>query len=281
MVIVGKRYKIAVPPQTSHVISARTPTGSHVSHANALKVVHNSKGGGGKATRLERYTPRKGGKMGVGHRKATLLQVGKSVERGLEMVEGAKKVTRVPKGESGYHGGQMGARIADAQMYRMSDDQAAEAFGRRTDRRVAGLPKVRRNRFGKGFADDPDHPTIKAPAGSYSSTDVPKAAKFLTKKKVGIGAGVVAGGLTGAGIIRSKKKSNDDVPQLVGASKGLAGAAVPKVTGTPKPTPGNLLSGLGAAKGPTTPQTPKPPKAPVSVLNSNMPAGAKAGRRLP
>ena len=220
VVIVGKRYRIAVPPQSSQVISARTPTGRHVSHANALKVVHNSKGGGGKATRLERYTPRKGGKLGVGHRKATLLKVGKA----------------------------------------------------------AGLYP-----FEKGFGDDPDHPTFKAPAGSFSSDDAPlkTGAKFLTKKKVGIGAGVVAGGLATTGIIRSKKKSDNQVPQLVGASKGLTGAALPKPTGTPRPTPGNLLSGLGGAKGPTTPQAPKPPKVPVSALNSNMPAAATTGRRLP
>ncbi len=204
MVIVGKRYKVAVPVPSSHVIPARTPIGSHVSHANALKVVRNSKGGGGKATRLERYTARSsGGKKGV-HVK-------------------------------------------------------------------------------KDLGDDPDHPTIKAPKGSYSSTDAPlkSGAKFLTKKKVGIGAGIVGGTLAATGIARSKKKSNDDVPQLVGASKGLAGAALPKVAAKPKVSAGNMLSGLGVAKSPTTPQAPKPPKAPVSALNSNMPAAATTGRRLP
>ena len=38
------------------VIAALVPTGRHVSHANALTHKHNSRGKGGRATRLQRYS---------------------------------------------------------------------------------------------------------------------------------------------------------------------------------------------------------------------------------
>lgn len=52
----GKAYPIAWPPQGAKVLTALVPTGKHVSHANDLSVTRNSSGGGGRATKLERYT---------------------------------------------------------------------------------------------------------------------------------------------------------------------------------------------------------------------------------
>jgi len=56
VVVFGKAYPVALPVPRSTTIRALVPTGSHVGHGNALKHVRNSKGGGGRATALERYT---------------------------------------------------------------------------------------------------------------------------------------------------------------------------------------------------------------------------------
>lgn len=56
VVVFGKAYPVALPVPRSTTIRALVPTGSHVGHGNALVHVRNSKGGGGRATKLERYT---------------------------------------------------------------------------------------------------------------------------------------------------------------------------------------------------------------------------------
>jgi hypothetical protein len=61
VVVFGKAYPVAWPPPGATSVKALLPTGRHVSHANALLHVRNSRGGGGKATRLEHYTGKKSG----------------------------------------------------------------------------------------------------------------------------------------------------------------------------------------------------------------------------
>ncbi|HEY5787496.1 MAG TPA: hypothetical protein VIT65_22250 [Microlunatus sp.] len=61
VVVFGKAYPVAWPPSSAKSVKALVPTGRHVSHANALHHTRNSGGGGGKATRLERYTGKKSG----------------------------------------------------------------------------------------------------------------------------------------------------------------------------------------------------------------------------
>lgn len=61
VVVFGKAYPVAWPPQGAASVKALLPTGRHVSHANRLSHTHNSSGGGGKATTLERYAGKKSG----------------------------------------------------------------------------------------------------------------------------------------------------------------------------------------------------------------------------
>jgi hypothetical protein len=51
VVVFGKAYPVAWPPPGATSVKALLPTGRHVSHANALLHVRNSRGGGGKATK--------------------------------------------------------------------------------------------------------------------------------------------------------------------------------------------------------------------------------------
>lgn len=89
-VVFGKAYPVAWPPPGSTPLRALVPTGAHVGHGNALKVVHNRRGGGGRASRLERYTG-KGGLKSVG----PYGKVGKSVADGLAMVAATPRATKV------------------------------------------------------------------------------------------------------------------------------------------------------------------------------------------
>jgi hypothetical protein len=85
VVVFGKAYPVAWPPQGATSVKALLPTGRHVSHANRLHHTHNSRGGGGKATTLEHYTGRKSGG------RTKLQQFGKgSVAEGLRMAGNAK-----------------------------------------------------------------------------------------------------------------------------------------------------------------------------------------------
>ena len=77
-VVFGKAYPVAWPVERAQTLAALVPTGRHVSHANALSVTRNPRGGGGRATRLERYGRRKVSKG--------------SVAQGLSMAGGAKGV---------------------------------------------------------------------------------------------------------------------------------------------------------------------------------------------
>lgn len=207
VVIIGKRYKIAVPPQGSTVIAALTPTGRHVSHANALHHTRNSKGGGGRATRLERYTGGHGGrKKGV--------HVGKSLAGGLEQLGKIPKVKKVPTAPKNFLGGS-----------RPDSSAASDASG----------PSV-----------------------------------FSLKRTSGK---AIAGGAAGTGAASafalSRRKGDDDTAsKAFGALPG--GAAMPA----------KVIPKMSRPAGPVTPKAPLAPRAPVSALNSNMPAGARTGRRL-
>ena len=214
---IGKRYKVAVPPQSSTVIRAITPTGRHVSHANALG--HwTGPSSGGHATRLERYTPRKGGKMGVGHKKATLLHVGKSLAGGFEALGKIPKVKKVPT-----------------------------------------APK-------SGLGDRLKNGPIQPP--SPGATPDAQPSVFSLKRTSGKAiAGGTAGGI-GLGAYGLHRHNQYERGQGALASKALAPVTPPAVTAL-KPTKPLLAKSPVVASGPT------------SKLNSNMPAAAKTGRRLP
>ena len=61
VVVFGKAYRNVWPVESAQTIAAIVPTGRHVSHANDLSVTRNSRGGGGRATRLEVYRGKKRG----------------------------------------------------------------------------------------------------------------------------------------------------------------------------------------------------------------------------
>ena len=54
-VVFGKAYRTPADATSSRVVPALRPTGRHLGHGLDLKHVTNSGGGGGPATRLERY----------------------------------------------------------------------------------------------------------------------------------------------------------------------------------------------------------------------------------
>lgn len=203
LVIVGKRYKVAVPPQSSTVIRALTPTGRHVSHAN--KLGHwSGPHSGGRATRLERYTAK-------GQRGSGVLRVGKSLERGLGMLGRIPKVSKVPS----------------------APKSALE------DRLKNGPMK---------------------PANEIKKPSVFSLHTTSGKILAGTGATIGATGLGGYALGRTSKALAPVTPPA---------AVAPAMAGAVKPTK------------PLVPKAPMAARAPTSRLNSNMPAGARVGKRIP
>lgn len=111
VVVFGKSYPVAEPVPGATPVKALLPTGRHVSHENALTHVHNGKGGGGPATRLERYTgPSHGGRTKLFHQGSRKSGPAKGLEhtrhtsRGFKPGPFKKAFEEVDKGFLGFGG---------------------------------------------------------------------------------------------------------------------------------------------------------------------------------
>jgi hypothetical protein len=63
---ISKNYGRGIESPKVRIIAALMPTGRHVGNANALHHTHNSRGGGGPATKLERYHHKSSGSVHKG-----------------------------------------------------------------------------------------------------------------------------------------------------------------------------------------------------------------------
>lgn len=132
VVVFGKAYPVALPVSHATTIRALVPTGGHVGHGNALKHVHNSSGGGGRATKLERYT-------GKGTKKAG-SPVAKGIRTGLAMASNPVRPGALGGGipKTGRTAGRI-QRLSRMQ----SGAEKRIGFGTTADRRTADMTALR------------------------------------------------------------------------------------------------------------------------------------------